>query len=119
MRHAACSVIAETASGQGREFLQALGDPTRIRLDAGRGAVHRRDVDLPRLCPAAQQLGLETSRRQRVAWAGFFEQYDAVLAPVMPTAAFPHDTAVRCLRTAAEVGQSTTLVARRRGRPPR
>jgi amidase len=31
-------------------------------------------------------------QHQRVAWAGFFEQYDAVLAPVMPTAAFPHDT---------------------------
>ena len=31
-------------------------------------------------------------QHQRVAWAGFFEQYDAVLAPVMPTAAFPHDS---------------------------
>jgi len=31
-------------------------------------------------------------QHQRAAWAGFFEQYDAVLAPVMPTAAFPHDT---------------------------
>jgi amidase len=29
---------------------------------------------------------------QRAAWAGFFEQYDVVLAPVMPTVAFPHDT---------------------------
>jgi amidase len=31
-------------------------------------------------------------QHQRVAWANFFEQYDVVLAPVMPTAAFPHDT---------------------------
>jgi amidase len=33
------------------------------------------------------------SRRQhqRVAWAECFEQVDLVLAPVMPTAAFPHD----------------------------
>jgi amidase len=30
--------------------------------------------------------------RQRLAWAEFFENYDVVLAPVMPTAAFPHDT---------------------------
>jgi amidase len=29
---------------------------------------------------------------QRLAWAQFFERYDVVLAPVMPTAAFPHDT---------------------------
>ena len=29
---------------------------------------------------------------QRAAWARLFEQYDVVLAPVMPTAAFPHDT---------------------------
>ena len=27
-----------------------------------------------------------------MAWADFFARYDAVLAPVMPTAAFPHDT---------------------------
>jgi amidase len=34
------------------------------------------------------------ARRQheRAAWASFFEDYDVVLAPVMPTAAFPHDT---------------------------
>lgn len=30
---------------------------------------------------------------QRAAWAGFFEQHDVLLAPVMPTTAFPHDTA--------------------------
>ncbi len=29
---------------------------------------------------------------QRRAWAELFEGYDVVLAPVMPTAAFPHDT---------------------------
>ena len=34
----------------------------------------------------------EIRQRQRAAWAAFFEHYDAVLAPVMPTAAFPHDT---------------------------
>jgi amidase len=31
-------------------------------------------------------------QRQRAAWATMFEYYDVVLAPVMPTAAFPHDT---------------------------
>jgi amidase len=35
---------------------------------------------------------VELRERQRVAWARFFERYDVVLAPVMPTAAFPHDT---------------------------
>ena len=34
----------------------------------------------------------ELRQRQRAAWADFFGRYDAVLAPVMPTAAFPHDT---------------------------
>lgn len=29
---------------------------------------------------------------QRAAWAELFERYDVVLAPVMPTTAFPHDT---------------------------
>jgi amidase len=31
-------------------------------------------------------------QHQRAAWAALFERYDAVLAPVMPTAAHPHDT---------------------------
>jgi amidase len=31
-------------------------------------------------------------QRQREAWARLFEHYDVVLAPVMPTAAFLHDT---------------------------
>jgi len=31
-------------------------------------------------------------QHQRAAWASFFGQYDVVLAPVMPSAAFPHDT---------------------------
>jgi len=30
--------------------------------------------------------------RERAAWDEFFADWDAVLAPVMPTAAFPHDT---------------------------
>jgi amidase len=30
-------------------------------------------------------------QHQRAAWATFFDSYDVVLAPVMPTAAFPHD----------------------------
>jgi len=31
-------------------------------------------------------------QHERAAWASFFEDYDVVLAPVMPCAAFPHDT---------------------------
>jgi amidase len=31
-------------------------------------------------------------QHQRAAWATLFEKYDVVLAPVMPTTAFPHDT---------------------------
>ena len=31
-------------------------------------------------------------QHERAAWAALFRQYDVVLAPVMPTAAFPHDT---------------------------
>ena len=36
----------------------------------------------------------EVRERQRAAWAQFFKRYDVLLAPVMPTAAFPHDTEV-------------------------
>ena len=35
----------------------------------------------------------ELRERQRAEWASFFDSCDVVLAPVMPTAAFPHDTA--------------------------
>ncbi|MBO0823279.1 MAG: hypothetical protein J2P27_05400 [Actinobacteria bacterium] len=31
-------------------------------------------------------------QRQRMAWSEFFRGYDVVLAPVLPVAAFPHDT---------------------------
>jgi amidase len=31
-------------------------------------------------------------QRHRAAWASLFQHYDVVLAPVMPTTAFPHDT---------------------------
>jgi len=31
-------------------------------------------------------------QHQRAAWAELFKHYDVVLAPVMPTTAFPHDT---------------------------
>ena len=34
----------------------------------------------------------ERRQRQRTAWAEFFHLYDVALAPVMPVAAFPHDT---------------------------
>lgn len=34
----------------------------------------------------------DVRQHQRAAWAEFFERYDVVLAPVMPTTAFPHDT---------------------------
>jgi amidase len=37
-------------------------------------------------------IATDVRERQRVAWAEFFRNYDVVLAPVMPTAAFPHDT---------------------------
>jgi amidase len=33
----------------------------------------------------------ERRQHERAAWAELFGDYDAVLAPVMPTAAFPHD----------------------------
>jgi amidase len=34
----------------------------------------------------------DVRQHQRAAWAELFERYDVVLAPVMPTPAFPHDT---------------------------
>ncbi len=37
-------------------------------------------------------IAVEERQRQRLAWAAFFEQFDLVLAPVMPVSAFPHDT---------------------------
>ena len=33
----------------------------------------------------------QVRQHQRAAWAGLFERFDVVLAPVMPTAAHPHD----------------------------
>lgn len=38
------------------------------------------------------QAATDRRQHQRVAWADLFGDYDVVLAPVMPVAAFPHDT---------------------------
>jgi amidase len=54
-----------------------------LTLSAGRAMVSRfRDV----LAATGRR------QRQRQAWADFFRRYDIVLAPVLPVAAFPHDT---------------------------
>jgi amidase len=55
-------------------------DPT---INAGRALISRYRT-------WARANGLR--QHQRAAWAGLFEQYDVVLAPVMPSGAFPHDT---------------------------
>lgn len=38
------------------------------------------------------QIATDRRQHQRVAWAEFFGDYDILLAPVMPVAAYPHDT---------------------------
>jgi len=60
---------------------QLAGSPPGDEWTAGMTSTHRRVV-----------MATDMRERQRVTWADFFENYDVVLAPVMPTAAFPHDT---------------------------
>ena len=55
-------------------------DSFRARLTRDTVQTHR-DFDLAR----------ELSERQRAVWAEFFSRYDALLCPVFPTPAFPHD----------------------------
>jgi amidase len=59
----------------------APGDDPLLAM--GRAMVSRfRDV----------QTATDRRQHQRVAWAEFFGDFDIVLAPVMPVAAYPHDT---------------------------
>ena len=60
--------------------LPAEDDSFRARLTRDTVQTHR-DFDLAR----------ELRGRQRALWADFFRRYDALLCPVFPTAAFPHD----------------------------
>ena len=60
--------------------LPAEDDSFRARLTRDTVQTHR-DFDLAR----------ELRERQRALWADFFRRYDALLCPVFPTAAFPHD----------------------------
>jgi amidase len=65
----------------------------RSELDAGPGdgpVLDPGSVISGRYRAWARANGLR--QQQRVAWARLFETYDVVLAPVMPTTAFPHDT---------------------------
>ncbi len=55
-------------------------DSFRARLARDTAQTHR-EFDLAR----------EERERQRARWAEFFERYDALLCPVFPTPAFPHD----------------------------
>jgi amidase len=50
---------------------------------------------------------LDRREVQRQAWARVFAGYDAVLAPVMPTAAFPHDTERRMSDRVLDVDGTT------------
>ncbi len=83
-------LLAETAAGFPAEALDrfraeaAALDPADRSGGAGRarGAVqsHR------------EWLSADESRhRMRAAWAAFFADFDVLLAPIMPTVAFPHD----------------------------
>jgi len=64
--------LAQLENVPGDDLALAAGRALTSRYRSWIGAVDRR-------------------QRQRFAWARFFESYDVVLAPVMPTAAFPHD----------------------------
>ena len=37
------------------------------------------------------EMTVEKQKKQQAMWAAFFDSYDVLLAPVAPTAAFPHD----------------------------
>ena len=37
---------------------------------------------------------VEKQKKQQALWSAFFERYDVLLAPVTPTAAFPHDHSI-------------------------
>lgn len=80
------SMAKDLPAGQFRKFLErsAALDPDddsfRARLLRDTVQTHR-DFDLAR----------EARERQRALWADFFQLYDALLCPVFPTPAFPHD----------------------------
>ena len=59
----------------------APGDDSFVARLARDTAQTHRDFDLAR----------EARERQRACWAEFFSRYDALLCPVFPTPAFPHD----------------------------
>ncbi len=48
----------------------------------------------------------ESRHRMRRAWACFFEKYDVMLTPAMPTVAFPHDQTPMTGRTVTLGGQA-------------
>lgn len=80
------SMSKDLPEGQFRKFQERASalapedDSFRARLLRDNVQTHR-DFDLAR----------ELRERQRALWADFFRRYDALLCPVFPTPAFPHD----------------------------
>ena len=55
-----------------------------------------------------QWMGLNNQRTHyRMAWKAFFEEWDVLVCPIMPTAAFPHDHGPREARTLSVNGEPT------------
>jgi amidase len=85
------AMLFSTVSYGMSEEILAQTERVARELDAGARSYPTRIAKAMRLTHH-EFLALEEQQQQlRRAWARFFESYDVILCPIMPTVAFPHD----------------------------
>src|SRR6185503_10222013 len=85
------TMLFNTVSNGMPEEILAQTERVARQLDAGPRSYPTRIAKAVRLTHH-EFLALEEQQAQLCrAWARFFESYDVILCPIMPTVAFPHD----------------------------
>lgn len=85
------AMLFSTVSDGMPEEILAQTERVARELDAGPRSYPTRIAKAVRLTHHEFLALQEQQQRLRRAWARFFESYDVILCPIMPTVAFPHD----------------------------
>jgi amidase len=103
------TMLFNTVSNGMSEEILAQTERVARELDAGPRSYPTRIAKAVRLTHH-EFLALEEQQQQlRRAWARFFESYDVILCPIMPTVAFPHDQSGAGPGHIAQYSRTTTV----------
>ena len=85
------AMLFSTVSAGMPEEVLALTELAAVQMKAGPRSHAARIARAVRLKHHEFLVLLEQQQRLCLAWRNFFQRYDVILCPIMPTVAFPHD----------------------------